>query len=307
MAAQDVDGYFWLQGNESERQAGTLWIGPGIAPAVGTVNPLISPWSEVRQTDHPGDPTTVTQAFAEEKLTTPVTIHGLDSHGRPLTVLSATTTHWGSPDAAGHTHHFRGIQAVLGGHLRDRDHALTGFRVRLGNLDAWRPWLEQPRWTGEVALASGGTIAVQILPALGSGDHYALWLVGEGLPPATLRSIGSHFIQPLISLFTLAIDRKCAPLALQVQEDSPDGPWWDVYSAALQADEPTDMRLELPLWLLQPGDLGPREIGAWLDQVSKLGPLPAVVADLAQAGQSSSRGQPSSVTASPCRSASVFA
>ena len=283
--AQDFDGQFWLQGSDFDRQAGVLRVGPDLTPSVGTVSPLISPWREIRRTEHPDGLITVTQGFAEEELTTPVTIHGLDGQGTPLTLLSATTTHWERPDAAGHTHHFRGIQAVVGGHLRGRDHLFTGFRIRLGNLDAWRPRLQQPQWTAEVPLASGGTMDVQDLPVPSSAtDRSALWLTGEGLPPATLRTIGGHFIQPLFSLFTLATDRSCSPLALQVQEDSPEGPWWDVYSAALQADDGApNLRWELPLWLLQPGDLGLREIGAWLDQAGTLGPMPAVVADLAQA------------------------
>jgi hypothetical protein len=117
---------------------------------------------------------------------------------------------------------------------------------------------------------------------LGSSITYKL--TGRELPPTTLRGLEAHFIQPLISFFTLATDRSCPPLALQVQENSPDGPWWDVYSAALQADSDSiDLRWDLPNWLLQPSDVGLREVGAWLDKVGLLGPLPAVVADLAQA------------------------
>jgi hypothetical protein len=67
-------------------------------------------------------------------------------------------------------------------------------------------------------------------------------------------------------------------------QESPEGPWWDVFSAALQAESDSGQLLwELPNWLLQPSDVGLREVGVWLDKVDLLGPLPAVVADLAQA------------------------
>jgi hypothetical protein len=248
------------------------------------IKPLLSPWREVRRTNLPDGRTAVAQDFVEEELTTPVTIHGLDGRGRLLALISATTVHWGRPDAAGYTHQFRGIQAVVGGYMRDRDHPFTGFRVRLRNLEAWRPRLQQAQWTAEVSLANGGNITIEDLPVSEQASHSALWLTGQALPPFTLRGMGTYFARPLISLFTLATGRLCSPLALQAQEDSPGGPWWDVYSAALQADEEsTDLRWDLPHWLLQPADVGLHQVGTWLDKVSLLGPLPAVVADLAQA------------------------
>ena len=278
------EGHFWLPGREADRQAGVLRVGPGLAPTLATIEPLLSPWREVRRTSLPDGQTAVAQDFAEEDLTTPVTIHGLDDRGRPMTLISATTVHWGRPDAAGYTHQFRGIQAVVGGYVRDRDHPFAGFRVRLRNVEAWRLWLQQTQLTAEVSLANGGSVTIEDLPVSGQASHSALWITGQALPPVTLRGIGTSFVRPLISLFTLATDRPCSPLALQVQEDSPGGPWWDVYSAALQADEEsTDLRWDLPRWLLQPADVGLHQVGTWLDKASVLGPLPAVVADQAQA------------------------
>lgn len=43
------------------------------------------------------------------------------------------------------------------------------------------------------------------------------------------------------------------------------------------------MRFEQPRWLLQPADIGVRHLAAWLDKVEQLGPLPAVVVDMAHA------------------------
>ena len=98
------EGHFWLPGREAGRQAGVLRVGPGLAPTIATIEPLLSPWREVRRTKLPDGQTAVAQDFVEEALTTPVAIHGLDGHGRPLTLISATTVHWGRPDAAGYTH-----------------------------------------------------------------------------------------------------------------------------------------------------------------------------------------------------------
>jgi hypothetical protein len=281
--ALSFEGYFWLPGREVDRQSGIMRVGPGVAPTIATTQPLISPWREVGRTDHGDGQATVTRAFAEEKLTTPVTIYGLDDGKRPLTLISAMTTHWGPPDAEGYTHKLRGIQAVIGGHMRDRDHPFTSFRVRLRNLEAWRP-RQQDHETTEVALATGGSVTLEELPISGEASSPALWLTGRGLPPITLRNIGTYFVQPLISLFTLATDRPCPPLALQVSEEPPSSPWLDIYSAAVKADEDrSNLQWDLPRWLLQPADVGLEQIGSWLNKANLLGPLPAVVADLSQA------------------------
>jgi hypothetical protein len=107
------EGHFWLPGREANRQGGVLEVGPGLAPTIATIGPLLSPWREVRRTKQPDGQTVVAQDFVEEELTTPVTIHGLDGQGRPLTLSSATTVHWGRPDAAGHTHQFRVFKPSL--------------------------------------------------------------------------------------------------------------------------------------------------------------------------------------------------
>jgi hypothetical protein len=95
--ALSFEGYFWLPGREVDRQSGIMRVGPGVAPTIATTQPLISPWREVGRTDHGDGQATVTRAFAEEKLTTPVTIYGLDDGKRPLTLISAMTTHWAHP------------------------------------------------------------------------------------------------------------------------------------------------------------------------------------------------------------------
>jgi len=279
----EFHGNFWLPGQEGDGQPGVLRTGPILAPTIATVEPLLSPWNEVSRTPQPDGRTMVTQDFAEEELTTPVTVHGLDNRGRPLTLTDATTIHWGGPDSAGYKHKLRGIQAIVGGHIGGRDHLFTGFRICLCNMEAWQPQFRLAQ-TERAYLAEGVSLAFQDLPIPGRGSDSALWLTGQALSPATLRGIGTYFVRPLISFFTLATGRACPPLSLQVQEDSPSGPWWDVYSAALQVDGGNaDLHRDLPLWLLRPGDVGLRQIGTWLDKVRLLGPLPAVVADLTAA------------------------
>lgn len=203
------EGHFWLPGRKGGRQAGVLRVGPGLAPTIATVEPLLSPWREVSRTVQPDGRIAVIQEDAEEELTTPVTVHGLDHRGQPLTLINAITVHWGGPDPAGYTHHFRGIQAVVGGHARNRDHAFTGFRVRLSNMEAWRPRLQQAQWTAEAHLARGGSLTVEDLPISGQASGSALWLTGQSLPPATLRGMGTYYVQPLISFLTLATGRPC--------------------------------------------------------------------------------------------------
>jgi ApeA N-terminal domain 1 len=177
-----LEGHFWLPGREADRQAGVLRLGPGLAPSVATVEPMLSPWRKVSRTVQPDGRIAVIQEGAEEELTTPVTVHGLDDRGQLLSLVNAITVHWGGPDPAGYAHQFRGIQAVVGGHVRGRDHAFTGFRVRLRNMEAWRPRLRQAQWTAEAHLARGGSFTLEDLPISGQASGSALWLTGQSLP-----------------------------------------------------------------------------------------------------------------------------
>jgi hypothetical protein len=223
----------------------------------------------------------VSSNFAEDKLTTPVTIHGVDKHGTPLTLLDAMTTHYG-PHPSGNVHHFRGLQAIVGTHASGRDHQFTSFRARFRNLDAWKPRIREPTWTAQVTLAASGTLTAYDPSTPGNTEESSLWLGGRELPPFSLRGLGRQFLRPLINFLTLALDTPCVLLALQVQDESPDDAWLDIFSAALHPDDNSSIALqERARWLLQPADLNLRHIGSWLDNVDRLGPSPAVVADLA--------------------------
>lgn len=276
-------GEFWVAGRADIRHTGVLEAGPLADPVVKTAQPLLSPWREQSRSQLPDGRTKVVQNFAEEALMTPVTIHGHDDAGTPLTLLDALTTYWGVPDETGAAAHvLQGSQAIVGAHIPDRNHLFTGIRVRLSKLRAWQPLLSEPTWIPEGVLAQGGTVAFQE-PEVSESGGPSLWLSGQELPPSTLRVLDRSFWQPLVSLFTLVTGTQCVPLERQVQE-SPGGPWWDTYSVTLRSDdEDIDTRWDQPRWLLQPPVVDARHVRVWLDRAELLGPLPAVVADLAHA------------------------
>jgi hypothetical protein len=252
-----------------------------VDPVVKTVGPLLSAWREQSRSQLSDGRTRVVQNFGEG-LRTPVTVHGRDEAGTPLTLLDALTSYWGMPDEAGFAHVLQGSQAIVGAHIPDRNHQFTGIRVHLTKVRAWQPRLGEAGWVSEADLARGGTVAFEESEISAAGNSL-LWMAGEGLPPSTLRVLDRSFWQPLVSFFTLATDTPCVPLGRNVQE-TPGGPWWDTYSVALHSDdEDVDTSFDQPRWLLQPVDLSVQHVKAWLDKAELLGPLPAVVADLAHA------------------------
>lgn len=274
---QEFAGEFWAAHQDDIRQRGVLRIAPGVAPRVEVDGALWSPTEEVSRRPLPNGGMAITSHFSEEKLTAPVTIYGLDNHGTPLTLLEARTAHWGSDG-----HHLQGIRAIIGSHVLSRDHQFTGFRLRLWPLDAWRPLLQDATWPTEVRLAGDGVLAIDDLPRSSGASESALWLTIQELEPCSLIDLERRFLRPLITLFTLATDTPCELRAHQVQE-SPDRPWWDVYSSAIHAENNKLLQWEQPRWLLWPTHLSLRSLCTWLDRVEKLGPLPPVVADLAHA------------------------
>ena len=282
MTSRTLQGEFWLAGDENNRQRGVLDIAPLAAPVVKTFGPLLSPWQEKSRKQVEGGRTQVTWSIARDSLMVPVTIHGQDSAGTPLTVLDALASHWGQPDQTGARHVLQGSQAIIGAHIPDRDHHFTGIRVRLSKLRAYQPLLQEPTWVSEGVLGNGATVAFQTPEASGgTSDHQSPWISAQGFPPATMRVLDRSIWQPLISLFTLATGSPCTSLERQVQE-SPGASWQDAYSEALHPDaKDTDTYWEPPRWLLQPTDLQMQHIVAWLDKAELLGPLPAVVADVA--------------------------
>jgi hypothetical protein len=276
-------GEFWVAGRADIRHTGVLEVEPLADPVVKTAQPLLSPWQEQSRSDLPDGGTKVVQNFTEEALMTPVTVHGRDDAGTPLTLIDALTTYWGVPDGNDAAHVLQGSQAIIGVHIPDRNHLFTGIRVRLSNLRAWQPHLRDPAWASKGVLAEGGTVAFQEPEVYEASGSPSLWISGQEMSPSTLRVLDRSFWQPLVSLFTLVTGARCVPLERQVQE-APGGPWCDTYSVALHSDDKDiDTRWDQPRWLLQPLVVDARHVQVWLDKAELLGPLPAVVVDLTHA------------------------
>ena len=276
-------GEFWLAESDGSRQDGELCVAPMSAPLVRTKGMLRSPWRPAGESRSAGGRTFTSYEFAEERLITPTVILGMDNAGTALTLLDAMTARHGGPDATGMMQHHRGIRAIVGSHI-DKDHRFTGVRVRLQNLEAWRHPLGAGRRAPELELADGGILTMTEVAEPDAAASPHVWISVHSASPASLRVLDRKVLRPLTTLFSLAIDTPCRPLAVQVQE-SPGLPWCDVYSAALCADgsQAGPDAWDQAGWLLQPGDLGAPNVGAWLNRAGLLGPLPSVVADLAHA------------------------
>lgn len=96
------------------------------------------------------------------------------------------------------------------------------------------------------------------------------------VPPVSLRLLDRSYVQPLVSLLQLATGLPAAPMTLAVSEQDSGAPWWPVYAATLRHEATTVPRSAL----LDPSRLRLSHVGAWLDRVETLGPLPAAAASV---------------------------
>ena len=256
-----------MSGRDEPRLPGLLKVAPGARPYIEVNGQL----TEMDRVIRRGEGVEVRGLALPEQYTGLLTIHGQDDRGTPLTLTEAFTI-----GRAPRSHRLAGVQAVVGGRLSGRDHLFTGFRARLGHLAAWRPFLLEPGWSSPREITGGGKLSV-----LSTGEPNEVWVAGQRVPSASLRRIGRTFLQPLLTLFTLAADHPCEFLALQVQE-SPGDEWWDVYSPALQPERTEELAAHN--WLMQARDLDLRNVVVWLDNVERLGPLPPAVAGLGRSG-----------------------
>ena len=104
-------------------------------------------------------------------------------------------------------------------------------------------------------------------------DGEGRWLVLQRINSRSIRGLDRQYLRPLCTLLALATKDQASLLQLQLQQHE-GMPWWPVHSAAQRSSD-------LPFRqgaLLRSSDLSPRVLSSWLDQVEKLGPLPAVVA-----------------------------
>lgn len=257
------EGAFWTSNDASTRCRGELRTHEGRHPEV-TVQPgLFSGYREhVVVGTHGETHTTLTEDDPG-----PVTLHGdLDDVG-PVTVLDAHSTRWdGSWPGDVQQQTFSGIRAVTGGHLSSSDHRFQALRLSLQTLPAMR--LTADESSQGVALGNGG----RLLYRLGEPGAFEL----THIPPASLPLLDRTYLQPLLSLLQLATGISTAPMSVAVSERQNGGPWWPMHTASLKFE---DIAVA-PTVLLIPRRFHLRHAAAWLDQVERLGPLPAAAASV---------------------------
>jgi ApeA N-terminal domain 1 len=289
---KDFDGSFWIAGDDSVKQPGTLSVGPRKKPEVeveGELTPSLTVTGTRERED--GTKVVVSVLSENETLTGPVLIHGLDKEDTPITLLDGVTSFRAfNPliDENPRTHRLGGNQAVIGGHLSSRDHQFSGARVQLQDLDKWGSLIANAAWGTEIALNDGGTIVFEEASSLG------VCITASALKSRSLRDLDRTIVRPLMSLLNISTSYPHELLALQVQ-DLNSGEWWDVYTASQFPDGGND-NSDVPRWLLQPSDLKLEHIKIWLDQVDRFGPLPPVIADLVKPREISIETQVSQLT-----------
>jgi hypothetical protein len=132
-----------------------------------------------------------------------------------------------------------------------------------------------------VSLQYGGRLELdQVLASsfddvLGGRLTRSVWLRIIDVPPATWRELDRSLVTSLSTLLTLAIDADCPPLHVQVATDCVTD-WPSVHSSGLSRTPTRPIALERMLRPLNVLDL--ERVGAWLDRVETLGPLPSVIA-----------------------------
>ncbi|GAA1290325.1 hypothetical protein Psi02_15640 [Planotetraspora silvatica] len=252
------DGTFWVATNSSVRSPGHLGLAKQASPSI-TVSPSLYGFPGVVEMQVANDGSAASASESTDSGV--VTIHGELEGGIPVTLLEALSTNWsGGLTRERQEQRFEGIFTVVGAHLDNVDHQFRGLRVRLQTLTRAADTASPP-----VQLGNGGRLAWEDF----AGEPQ---LVLTDLPPAGLHILGRTYLQPLVSLLQLATARPVGVMEFAVQEHL-HAPWWPVHSPSQHgADLTLSSKPLLPLT-----DLSPAAIGAWLDRVETLGPLPAVV------------------------------
>jgi hypothetical protein len=176
-------------------------------------------------------------------------------------LFDLSSTGWGKQS-------FQAPYAVVGAHLSPPDLLFPGVRARLRNLAAWSASVPP---NASANLPHGGVLSITKL----DDPHGESWLSLVRATPRTYRELDRRVLMPLAALATLAAGVPCPVVALEVLS-ARDGAWLTLYSAGLPA-EPVQ---EAPTRFLLPLEaLGLDRMGTWLEQVDRLGPLPAAIAD----------------------------
>jgi hypothetical protein len=267
-------GFFWVQGSTENRARGTLSVGPRKAPTVEVIGELTSMWEVAEVRENPdGTKANVSHLRDHETFTGPLIVLGVDDSGLPLTLVDAVTIGRQGAifgEVENPFHRLSGNLAVSGGHLTSRDHKFNGIRIRLQHFDDWASLLRDPDWATPVSLESGGSVVFEEI----SGK---VWLVVSEIAPVALRDLDRLFIQPTISLFTLAAYAPRGLLMHSVQ-DATTLHWWDLHTSSQLPEEGSPAASKQSL--LHPVDLKLSHVAKWLSHVKTFGPLPTPIADL---------------------------
>jgi hypothetical protein len=184
-----IDGEFWISGADHERWPGFLKVGPQLAPTLEIIGELTPLMREVeRKTDADGKTVVISEpAEFDETVDGPFLIHGIDSVGTRLTLVDAITINRSFGMESKHV--LQGTQAVVGAHLLNRRHEFSNFRIRIQNLDFWRPLLHRSpdSWESETALEEGGTVNMV------TSYSPRVWLVGRDVKRFNLRTLDRSF------------------------------------------------------------------------------------------------------------------
>lgn len=168
-----LSGTFWIAGGDGARRQGVLRFtaeGPPVLEVQGALTSMLEASTEPLT----GGASSWTLKDVDLSV---YTLHGLSAAGEPLTLLETQHRAYRGglfPDQQVEV--LQGAQAVIGAHLSGRDHVFTGLRVRLQGANALIP----PTTRETSNLDGGGYLTVQV-------DDEGIWLVLEGLPPASLR------------------------------------------------------------------------------------------------------------------------
>ncbi|MBE1587858.1 HEPN domain-containing protein [Nonomuraea angiospora] len=256
-----IAGTFWRATDPSVRSPGHLELAKQASPSL-TVSPSLYGVPGIVTIQVAGDGSVA----AKSESTDPgiVVIHGELEDDIPITLLEARSMKWaGGLTREKQKQRFEGIFAVVGAHLDNVNHHFEGLRVRLQTLTRAADTASAP-----VQLGNGGQLFWEDF----SGEPQ---LVLTNLPPVGMHILERTYLQPLVTLLQLATARPVTVMEFAVQEHS-QAPWWPVHSPSQHGDD-----LALPSQPLLPlTDLSPAVIGAWLDRVETLGPLPAGVASV---------------------------
>lgn len=271
-------GRFWLPDHGADTVSGELTLAAGTRARLD-LDQALTPY--LREVDGEKQPSGSRALVLRESgpLHKRLDVHGVLEDGTEVALLGALE-HERKVSATQDRQTLRARSAVLGGHVSG-EARYTRLRLRLRYLDEWAMPLSAASAPSAASLSDGGSVSVEwdtpTRPSPSQGGELGRvgWLGLDGLPPSTEQELDRRFVTPLASLLSLAVDKDCPPVAIEVAT-GPDEPWLTVHHSGLEA--PAAVPRPWYLQLLPLDYLGLERVATWLDAVERLGPLPPVVA-----------------------------